>query len=120
MPSPMPACAAGSRPGEVALVDLTGHIGIRPRAIEFAKGGRLEALEWSRWDDRGAGGDGPYGRRGVRAGLRPRHEDRGARDDRLVARRSCARPGGSSTAGGSRRPSDDPDAQSTSWLAAPC
>jgi hypothetical protein len=44
--------------GEVALVDLAGRMEIRPRRIDFAHGGRLEDVEWQRWDDHGAVGTG--------------------------------------------------------------
>jgi hypothetical protein len=105
--------------GAVALVDLSGRIGIRPRVVEFAKDGRLVDVEWRRWGDRGAEGRGrlvgvvcdPDCGRGRRfeapatirlsdpfACPRGRFFDRSAID---VA-------------------SDDPDAEWTSWLAAPC
>jgi hypothetical protein len=46
------------RSGAVAVVDLTGSMGIRPRALVFANGGRLDGLRWSRWDDSGAEASG--------------------------------------------------------------
>jgi hypothetical protein len=105
--------------GAVAVVDLTGQIAIRPRALEFAKGGRMEAVEWSRWTHRGAEGTG--------------------RMIGLVCDPTCAQ-GTTITApatitlshpvacpagrffdrGRIEVASDDPDARSTSWLAAPC
>jgi hypothetical protein len=55
---PDPALRARLDAGESALVDRVGRIGIRLRAIEFAKGGRLESVEWSSWTDRAAAGRG--------------------------------------------------------------
>jgi hypothetical protein len=116
---PAPRLRARLDAGEVALVDLVGRIGIRPRAIEFAKGGRMEDVEWSRWTDRGAEGSGrmvglvcdPTCAQGttitVPATITLSHPVAcpvGRFFDR--ARIEVA--------------SDDPDAQSTSWLAAPC
>lgn len=105
--------------GEVALVDLTGHIGIRPRAIDFAKGGRLEALEWSRWDDSGAAATG----RMVGVVCQP---DCGhgtqieARATIRLSRPVVCPAGRFFDRGRIEAADDDPDAQSTSWLAAPC
>jgi hypothetical protein len=116
---PGPGLKARLDAGEVALVDLVGRIGIRPRAIEFAKGGRMEDVEWSRWTDRGAEGSG--------------------RMVGLVCNPTCAQ-GTTITVPATitlshpvacpvgrffdrariEVASDDPDAQSTSWLAAPC
>jgi hypothetical protein len=66
-PEPTPAALA-ARPdpelrarldaGASALVDRVGRIGIRLRAIDFAKGGQLEDVEWSSWTDRSAEGRG--------------------------------------------------------------
>jgi hypothetical protein len=44
--------------GAVALVDLSGHMGIRPPTVDFAKDAWLVDVEWTRWDDRGAVGRG--------------------------------------------------------------
>jgi hypothetical protein len=103
--------------GAVAVVDLEGRMGIRPRALAFAGHGRLEELEWSRWDDRAARATGrmrgvlcdPTCAQGqevdVRATIRlsapvvcpdGRFFDRGA----VVA--------------------EDSQVESASWLAAPC
>jgi hypothetical protein len=116
---PSPALAARLDAGEVALVDLTGRIGIRPRAFEFAKGGRMESVAWSRWTDRRAQGSGrmvglvcdPTCAQGTTITVpatitlsRPVACPDGRFFDR--ARIEVA--------------SDDPDAESTSWLAAPC
>jgi len=111
--------AARLAAGETALVDLTGRVGIRPRDIEFAKGGRMEAVAWSRWTDRAAEGAGrmigivcdPTCAQGTTITVpatitlsRPVACPDGRFFDR--ARIEVA--------------SDDPDAQPTSWLAAPC
>lgn len=116
---PDAATAARLEAGEVALVDLQGAIGIRPRTLEFAKGGRMEDVTWSAWTDTGAEG------RGTMVGL--------------VCDPSCAQgtklsvPAtivlGEPVACPAGRffdrarievSSSDPDAPSTSWLAAPC
>ena len=107
--------------GSVALVDLVG--GDRdPPALDHLRHRRAAAatLEWQRWDDRGAEGTGrlegvvcdPDCARG-RADLR-------AGDDPPLRSPSPARPGASSTAATIEVASDDPDADSNSWLAAPC
>ena len=105
--------------GEVALVDLVGRIGIRPRAIEFAKGGRMEDVEWSRWDDRGAEGSGrmvglvcnPTCAQGTTITV----------PATIVLSQPVACPAGRFfDRGRIEVESDDPDAQSASWLAAPC
>jgi hypothetical protein len=56
--SPGPRLRARLDAGESALVDRAGRIGIRLRDIQFAKGGRLENVEWSSWTDREAAGRG--------------------------------------------------------------
>jgi hypothetical protein len=105
--------------GAVALVDLTGHIGIRPRSFEFAKGGRMEAVEWSSWTDRGAVGTGrmvglvcdPTCAQGTTITV----------PATITLSRPVACPAGRFfDRGRIEVASDDPDAQSTSWLAAPC
>jgi hypothetical protein len=105
--------------GEVALVDLTGHIGIRPRALTFAKGGRMEGLEWTRWNDRGAEATGrmvgvvcnPDCARGVQI----------TAPATITLSRPVACPKGRFfDRGRIEVASDDPHAASTSWLAAPC
>jgi hypothetical protein len=105
--------------GAVALVDLSGRIGIRPRAVDFAKDGGLVEIEWRRWDDRGAEGRGrlvgvvcdPDCARGRRIEApatitlsEPVACPRGRFFDRSKVEVE----------------SDDPDADFTSWLAAPC
>jgi hypothetical protein len=105
--------------GATALVDLTGRIGIRPRVIEFAKGGRMEGVEWSRWTDRSAEGRGrmvgvvcdPTCAQGTQITARAT----------IVLSDPVACPVGRFfDRGRIEVASDDPDAQSTSWLAAPC
>jgi hypothetical protein len=116
---PSPAVAARLDAGEVALVDLTGRIGIRPRAFEFAKGGRMEDVEWSRWGDRAAQGSGrmvglvcdPTCAQGTTITV----------PATITLRRPVACPGGRFfDRARIEVASDDPDAESTSWLAAPC
>lgn len=105
--------------GEIAIVDRTGHIGIRPRALDFAKGGRLERLEWSRWDDDRATGTG----RMVGAVCQPDcgHGTRIEARAEIVLSEPVACPAGRFFDRGTIEvASDDPDARSTSWLAAPC
>jgi hypothetical protein len=105
--------------GEVAVVDLEGRIGIRPDEITFAKGGVMVDLKWRRWSDREAVGTG--------------------RMDGVVCDPDCGR-GRTISAPATIRlskpvacghgrffdlgriavRSDDPDADSNSWLAAPC
>ena len=105
--------------GSVALVDLVGGIGIRPRSITFATGGRLSDLEWQRWDDRGAEGTGQM--EGVVC-------DPDCARGRLVSGRATIRlsspvacPAGRFfDRGVVEVASDDPEAKSNSWLAAPC
>jgi hypothetical protein len=105
--------------GAVALVDLTGHMGIRPGAVDFASGGRLEDVEWRRWDDRGAEG------RGRMVGVVCDPDcGRGTRIEApatITLSRPVACPRGRFfDRGRIEVESDDPDAESTSWLAAPC
>jgi hypothetical protein len=105
--------------GAVALVDLVGEIGIRPRSITFATGGRLSELEWQRWDDRGAEGTGRL--EGVVC-------DPDCARGKLISARASIRlsqpvacPAGRFFDRGEIEvASDDPDADSNSWLAAPC
>jgi hypothetical protein len=116
---PAPRLKARLDAGEVALVDLRGRIGIRPRALEFAKGGRMEDVEWSRWTDRGAVGTGrmvglvcdPTCAQGTTITV----------PATITLSRPVACPAGRFfDRGRIEVASDDPDAQSTSWLAAPC
>jgi hypothetical protein len=105
--------------GEVAVVDLIGQIGIRPRTIEFAKDGRMEDLEWSRWGDREAVG------RGTMAGLVCDPTCAQGTTISVPATITLSRPvacpaGRFFDRGRIEVESDDPDAESTSWLAAPC
>jgi hypothetical protein len=116
---PGPALKARLDAGAVALVDLTGRIGIRPRTFEFAKGGRMEDVEWSRWSDRGAEGSGrmvglvcdPTCAQGTTITV----------PATITLSRPVACPAGRFfDRGRIEVASDDPDAESTSWLAAPC
>jgi hypothetical protein len=105
--------------GEVALVDLTGRIAIRPRELDFAKGGRLERLEWSRWDDRTAEAKG----RMVGVVCQPDcgHGTLIEAPATIRLSRPVACPAGRFfDRGRITVASDDPEAESTSWLAAPC
>jgi hypothetical protein len=105
--------------GETALVDLTGRIGIRPRALSFAKGGRMEAVQWSRWTDRSAVGTGrmvgivcdPTCAQGTTITV----------PATITLSRPVACPDGRFFDRAKiEAASDDPDAKSGSWLAAPC
>jgi hypothetical protein len=116
---PGPRLKARLDAGEVALVDMVGRIGIRPRSIEFAKGGRMEDVEWTRWTDRGAEGSGrmvglvcdPTCAQGTTITV----------PATITLRQPVACPTGRFfDRGRIEVASDDPDAQSTSWLAAPC
>jgi hypothetical protein len=105
--------------GEVALVDLTGRIGIRPRSFEFAKGGRMEDVEWTTWTDRRAVGTGEM------VGLVCNPNCAQGTTITAPATITLARPVVCSAGRFFDRSSievasDDPDAESTSWLAAPC
>lgn len=44
--------------GTVGVVDLTGKVAIRPRALETAKDATLERIDWARWERDGAEGRG--------------------------------------------------------------
>ncbi|HTE61138.1 MAG TPA: hypothetical protein VK631_12365 [Solirubrobacteraceae bacterium] len=116
---PGPRLQARLDAGAVALVDLRGRIGIQPRALEFAKGGRMEDVEWSRWTDRGAEGTGrmvglvcdPTCAQGTTIAV----------PATITLSQPLACPAGRFfDRGRIEVASDDPDAQSTSWLAAPC
>jgi hypothetical protein len=105
--------------GTVALVDLSGRMGIRPRAVDFAKDGGLVEIQWRRWDDRGAEGRG----RLVGVVCDPDCA-RGRRIEApatitLSAPVACPR-GRFFDRGKVEVESDDPDADYVSWLAAPC
>ena len=105
--------------GEVAVVDLQGRIGIRPRTLEFAKGGRLEDLEWSSWGDREAVASGRM------TGVVCEPTCAQGTVITVPATISLTRPvacpaGRFFDRGRIEVESDDPAAQSTSWLAAPC
>jgi hypothetical protein len=105
--------------GAIAVVDLSGEIGIRPAALDFAKDGRLERLEWSRWDGDGAAATG----RMVGVVCQPDcgHGTRIEERARIVLSEPVACPAGRFfDRGRIEVASGGPDAQSTSWLAAPC
>jgi hypothetical protein len=105
--------------GEIAVVDLTGHVGIRPEALDFAKGGRLEELEWSRWDDRQAVGSGTM--TGVVCEPTCAQGTTISAPATITLSRPVACPAGRFfDRGRIEVESGDPAAQSTSWLAAPC
>jgi hypothetical protein len=105
--------------GSVAVVDLTGQIGIKPRRLEFAKGGRLEGLSWSRWTDQEAQGTGTMV--GVVCSPTCAQGTRISAPARITLTAPVACPAGRFfDRGRIEVESDDPAAQSTSWLAAPC
>jgi hypothetical protein len=105
--------------GAVALVDLVGKMDIRPEQIEFAKGGRLVELEWQRWDSRGAEGRGRM--IGVVCEPDCGHgtQIEAPATIRLSHPVACPR-GRFFDRGRIEVESDRPEAESTSWLAAPC
>ena len=116
---PSAALRAQLDAGAVALVDLEGTMAIRPDAITFAKGGRMVRLTWSRWDDRGAEATGRM--EGVICDpdcARGRTISAPA-TIRLSKPVACPR-GRFFDLGRIEVSSDDPDADSNSWLAAPC
>jgi hypothetical protein len=105
--------------GAVALVDLSGRIGIRPRAVDIAKDAGLVDVEWQRWDDRGAEGRGRMigvlcdpdcgrGRRIEAPATITLSEPVACPKGRFFDRSRV------------KVESDDPADQVTSWLAAPC
>jgi hypothetical protein len=105
--------------GAVAVVDLTGRMGIRPARIVFAHGGRLDGLKWRRWGDRGAEATGTM------AGVVCDPNCGGGRLIRAPARIRLSQPVACPRGRFFDRAridvvSDDPHADSTSWLAAPC
>ena len=105
--------------GSVAVVDLTGHIGIKPRTLEFAKGGRLEGLSWASWTDRDAVATGTMV--GVVCSPTCAQGTRITAPARITLTAPVACPAGRFfDRGRIEVESDDPAAQSTSWLAAPC
>jgi hypothetical protein len=111
--------AARLAAGEVAVVDLDGRIGIRPRALEFAKGGRMEDVEWSVWSDSRAVGSGRM------VGLVCNPTCAQGTIVQVPATITLSRPvacprGRFFGRGEVDADSSDPDAESTSWLAAPC
>ena len=44
--------------GHVAVVDVTGHAGYKPTALEIAQDAELTGMTWSRWGADGATGTG--------------------------------------------------------------
>jgi hypothetical protein len=105
--------------GAVALVDLSGRIGIRPREIDFAKDAGIVDVEWRRWDDRSAEGRGRVigvlcepdcgrGRRIEATATITLSQPVACRDGRFFDRSAI------------KVESEDPEDQWTSWLAAPC
>ncbi len=105
--------------GEIAVVDLTGHIGIRPATLDFAKGGRLEGLRWTSWGDREAVGSGMM--TGVVCEPTCAQGTTISAPATITLSRPVACPAGRFfDRGRIEVESDDPAAESTSWLAAPC
>jgi hypothetical protein len=65
VPIPHPHALPASPPvgralaaGVVGVVDMAGHVGVRPRTLETSKDGTLERLTWLRWGEGGAAGRG--------------------------------------------------------------
>jgi hypothetical protein len=105
--------------GAVAVVDLTGRMGIQPAALEFAKGGRLEDLRWTSWGDRQAVGNGML--TGVVCEPTCAQGTTISTPATITLSQPVACPAGRFfDRGRIEVESDDPRAQSTSWLAAPC
>jgi hypothetical protein len=117
--APDAALARRLEAGAVAVVDLAGRMAIRPRALAFAKDGRLVHLVWTRWDVRGAQARGRL--EGVVCQPDCGHGTRIEAPAVITLTRPVACPSGRFF-DRSRIvvASDDPDARSTSWLAAPC
>jgi hypothetical protein len=55
---PSAAVADALAADEVGVVGVEGDVGVRPRKLEIAADGTLEALRWARWGDRSAEGRG--------------------------------------------------------------
>jgi hypothetical protein len=53
-----PAVARALAAGLVGVVDLEGHVGVRPQTLDTSKDGTLEGLTWLRWGADGAAGRG--------------------------------------------------------------
>ncbi len=116
---PGPELRARLDAGEVAVVDLTGRMDIRPKTLEFAKGGRLEGLRWSSWGDRAAVGHGTM--TGVVCEPTCAQGTTINAPATITLSQPTACPAGRFfDRGRIEVESDDPAAQSTSWLAAPC
>lgn len=105
--------------GATAVVDLEGRMGIEPRELTFATGGRMVGVTWERWDDRGAVGRGRLV--GVVCDPDCGHGRRieAAATIELSEPVACPR-GRFFDRGRVEVASDEPEAESTSWLAAPC
>jgi hypothetical protein len=46
--------------GEIGVVDVTGAVAVRPKALETSSDASLERLTWSSWDRSGAAGRGEF------------------------------------------------------------
>ena len=53
-----PLVARALAAGVVGVVDMEGHVGVRPRTLDTSKDGTLEGLTWLRWSPDGAAGRG--------------------------------------------------------------
>lgn len=116
---PDAALRAQLEAGAVALVDLSGNIGIRPATVDFAKDAGLVDVEWQRWDDRGAVG------RGRLVGVVCEPDCGRGRRIEATATITLSEPVACEHGRFFDRSridvaSDDPDYDLTSWLAAPC
>lgn len=103
--------------GAVAVTDLEGRMEIRPAELTFASRGRLAGLEWSRWDDRGAEATGRM--EGVLCNPTCAQGERVDVGATIRLSEPVACPTGRFFDRG-EVVADDPDIESTSWLAAPC
>jgi hypothetical protein len=53
-----PVVARALAAGVVGVVDMEGHVGVRPPTLETSKDGTLEQVKWLRWGADGAAGRG--------------------------------------------------------------
>jgi hypothetical protein len=53
-----PVVARALAAGVVGVVDMMGHVGVRPRTLDTSKDGTLEGVTWLRWGADGAAGRG--------------------------------------------------------------
>jgi hypothetical protein len=59
-PITLPALHGSVPAGEVGVVDISGLVAARPRALQTSTDASLEGLAWSSWGDDGAAGSGRF------------------------------------------------------------